>query len=106
MARSLDQIARIKKLTPELLYKEVLSQTEELKIHESKIYNDILYIALAYGLVERVVVYCFMRLWRKGQVKNFNFATAFDKNRTGSVKEYLDYYYRNLSESQDILWRL
>ena len=97
-----DSIARTKKLTREVLAKQILPEAEESTYFTQKkkeLLSDLGSIASRYDLEESVIIYCFLCMWEEGLVTALNFWDSFNDNR-GIITDYIDYYYENLSQIQ------
>ena len=105
--KSADYIAKNEKLTREVLLREVLpnhDKSQYFKEKKKELLSDLGCISSRYDLEERVIIYCFIRLWKEGKVEGFNFWDSFNNNRFDMISIYIKQYYANLEEAQNKLW--
>lgn len=99
-----DQIATTRKLTKQVFINDFLNLYNHSLYFEQKkeeILSDILATSSCYDLEEKVVIYCFMRLWEESRVNRYNFLKSFDDNRIYIVQNYIKHYYDKLSKKQE-----
>ena len=71
-----DNIAKSEKLTRDVLLREVLPNNNDsnyFKERKQELLSDLSCISSRFDLEEKVIIYCFIRLWNEGRVVKFNF---------------------------------
>lgn len=102
-----EEIAKTEKLTRGVLLREVIPMADKslfFKQKKEELLQDLSSVASYFDLDERVIIYCFIRLWKENRVRNFNFWESFETHRTDRVTDYLKNYYDNLEQQQTVLW--
>ena len=106
--KNVDQIAKTERLTKEILLREVLPMHNHSAYFEQKkeeLLSDFATVSGCYDLDERVVIYCFIRLFREGKVRSGNFMESFDFNRINIMENYVKHYCDELEQVQQLLWQ-
>ena len=104
---SADFIAKNEKLTREVLLGAVLpNHDDSIYFREKKkeLLSDLGCVSSKFDLEEKVIIYCFIRLWKEGRVDKLDFWSSFNNNRLEIISVYLKQYYANLEEAQNKLW--
>jgi len=102
-----DCIAKNERLTREVLIREVLPNHNDsiyFKEKKKELLSDLGCICSRFDLEEKVIIYCFIRLWNEGRVDKLDFWASFNDNRIEIISVYLKQYYANLEEAQNRLW--
>ena len=100
--KTADQLAMTEKLTLELLLKVVAPNcSNDVEVN---IICDIAAVACCYDLSDEIIIYCFIRLWEEGKVKNLDFVESFLYNGEETITDYTTHYQNNLRSYQDKLW--
>lgn len=103
-----DKIAKTERLTYEVLLKEVLpchNGNEYFKMKKEEILSDLEMISWNYDLDEKVVIYCFIRLYNEGKAKQLQFMESFDFYSVSMLCNYVKHYYAELEHYQQLLWQ-
>lgn len=105
--KSVDFIAKTERLTRDILLREILPyRNESIYFEERKkeLLSDLGCISSQFDLEEKVVIYCFIRLWNEGLVDKLDFWKSFNDNRFDKIPIYLKQYYAEIEEQQNRLW--
>ena len=106
--KSVDIIAKTEKLTRNVLLREIFPEHNEstyFKEKKKELISDLECISSRNHLEERVVIYCFLCMWKAGLVKNLNFWESFNENGVHILLEYINHYYKNIHKLQQKLWQ-
>lgn len=101
-----EQIAKTETLTRDVLLREILPEHNEsiyFRKKKDELLSDLGAISSCFDLEESVIIYCFLRLWDEGRIRNFNFFKGFEENRFGLISRYLKHYYDSLEQTQRLL---